>query len=275
MKKLKNNKSSFSDIISNEMIKASLNEVMPVYHKLFNTILSLGIMPLTWCGGLITPIYKSGEEVVTPLDYPSRLLEHVNAHNILHNSQIGFLPKNRTANHVLTLRTLVDKYVHQHNEKIYACFVDFKKASDSVWHDGLLLYKSLQISVGGSFYKLIQSLYLNSTCSVKVKKDKTGPFQYARAVRQGCILSPLLFNLYTTDLPYSFGNLLSDPFVLPNGTKLNSLLYADDLVILSKSRTGLQTCLNKLSSYCNSWILSINTKKTKVMIFQKRAKICT
>ena len=74
---------------------------------------------------------------------------------------------------------------------------------------------------------------------------------------------------------YSFENSLSDPFVLPNGAKLRSLLYADDLVILSKSRTGLQTCLIKLSSYCNSWMLSINTKKTKDMIFQKRAKKCT
>ena len=119
----------------------------------------------------------------------------------------------------------MDKYVHQHNEKIYACFVDFKKAFDSVWHDGLL-YKLLQINVGGSFYKLIQSLYLNSTCSLKVKKDKIRPFQYARGVRQGCILSPLLFNLYINDLLYSFENLLSDPFVLPNGTKLNSFLYA-------------------------------------------------
>ena len=57
--------------------------------------------------------------------------------NILHNSQIGFLPKNRTADDVLTLRTLIDKYVYHQNEKIYACFVDFRKAFDSVWHDGL------------------------------------------------------------------------------------------------------------------------------------------
>ena len=51
--------------------------------------------------------------------------------------------------------------------------------------------------------------------------------------------------------------------------------YADDLVILSRSKTGLQPCLNRLSSYCNSWMLSINPKKTKVMIFQKRAKKST
>ena len=62
------------------------------------------------------------------------------------------LPNNRTADHVLTLRTLIDKYVHCHQEKVYACFVDFRKAFDSVWHDGLL-YKLLQLNVGGNFYE--------------------------------------------------------------------------------------------------------------------------
>ena len=80
-----------------------------------------------------------------------RLLEYVTTNNILHKSQIVFLPNNRTADHVFTLLTLVDKYVHNHNGKIYACFVDLSKAYDSVWHNGLL-HKLLQINLGGSFY---------------------------------------------------------------------------------------------------------------------------
>ena len=103
----------------------------------------------------------------------------------LHNSQIGFPPKNRTADHVLTLRTLVDKYVHYRNEKIYDCFVDFKKAFVSVWHDGLL-FKLLQINVGGCFYNLIKSLYSISSCSIKIGKSQTRSFQsqegYAKVV---------------------------------------------------------------------------------------------
>ena len=175
-----------------------------------------------------------------------RLMEHVNSLDILHNSQIGFLPNNRTADHVLTLRTLIDKYVHCHQEKVYACFVDFRKAFDSVWHDGLL-YKLLEINVGGNFYDLIKSLYYNSTGSVRIRD-----------------LSPLLSNLYINDLPYSFENILSDPFVLPNGTKLSSLLYADDLIILSRSKAGLQNCLNALAQYCRSWMLNINPKKPRL-----------
>ena len=113
-----------------------------------------------------------------------------------------------------------------------------RKAFDSVWHDGLL-YKLLEINVGGNFYDLIKSLYYNSTGSVRIRD-----------------LSPLLSNLYINDLPYSFENILSDPFVLPNGTKLSSLSYADDLIILSRFKGGLQNCLNALAQYCRSWMLN-------------------
>ena len=62
--------------------------------------------------------------------------------------------------------------------------------------------------------------------------------------------------------------------MLPNGNKLNSLFYADDLIILSRPKVELQNCLNELSSYCNSWMLRINPKKTKIMIFQRCTKKC-
>ena len=64
-----------------------------------------------------------------------RLLERVVSRNILHKSQIGFLPIKLYSRPYFTRRTLIDKRDHNHNEKVYACFVDFRKAFDSVWHD--------------------------------------------------------------------------------------------------------------------------------------------
>ena len=63
--------------------------------------------------------------------------------------------------------------------------------------------------------------------------------------------------------------IFSDPFVLPTGTKLSSLLYANNLIILSQSKEGLQNCLNALPQYCRLWIINVNKKN---MIFQRRAK---
>ena len=151
------------------MIKASLESLRPIFIKLFTLILQSGKMPDIWCQGLITQIYKSGDKS-DPTNYRGicvsscpgklfcsilyqRLFLYFKENKILHNSQIGFLPENGTADHVFTLRTLIDKYVHYHKEKVYACFVDFRKAFDSVWHQGLL-YKLLKIkiNIGGHFY---------------------------------------------------------------------------------------------------------------------------
>ena len=105
-------------------------------------------------------------------------------------------------------------------------------------------------------------------CTLRIGMSQTRSFSDLRGVLQGFILSPLLFNLYVNDLPFVFENTLSKPIILPNGTKLNSLSYADDIKILSRSKIGLQNCLDTLSSFCNSWMLDINSKKTKVTIFQ-------
>ena len=86
-----------------------------------------------------------------------------------------------------------------------------------------------------------------------------------------CYLACILMTFFT----FSLKNILSDPYVLPNGMKLGSLLCAGDSIILSRSKVGLQNCLNTLSSYCVSWMLETNPKKTKIMIFQNAKRNAT
>ena len=178
------------------------------------------------------------------------------------------MSNNRTSDHIFTLRTLIDKYVHKHNSKLYTCFIDFRKAYDSIWHEGLL-YRLLSYGIRGKLLELIKHLYFKSTCAIKLDNYRTPFFSYSRGVRQGCILSPLLFNLFLNELPLSINDRKTDPIILPNGDKLNTLFYADDLVFISRSKIGLQNCLKHLESFCSTWLLEVNLKKTKIMIFQK------
>ena len=205
----------------------------------------------------------------------NRLKKHILQLNTLHPAQIGLLPKHRTSDDIFTLRTLVDKYViNNPKEKLYTCFIDFKKAFDSVWHDNLY-YKLLQHNKGSKFYDLIKNLYSKSKCCIKINDKRTEFSSCQKGVRQGCILSRILFNLYLNDVPFILDRDDTDPIILPNGTRLNSLLYADDLVLISKSAHGLQKALSILAKFCNEWLLSINPKKTKVMIFQKKCRKST
>ena len=117
------------------MIKASLGPLMPVYVKLFNLILPSGKMsdvkalkpqftnvhgdksdPTNYRGICVSSCL--GKLFCSILN--RRILLYFEENNTLHNSQIGFLPENHTADHVFTLKTLTDKYVHYHKEKVYA-----------------------------------------------------------------------------------------------------------------------------------------------------------
>ncbi len=124
----------------------------------------------------------------------ARLLDFITTHNVLSRSQIGFLPNYRTSDHIYTLHTLIEKHVNQDKGKIYACFIDFKKAFDSIWHQGLF-YKLIESGIGGKTYDLIKSMYTESKCGVKINTKRTRYLSQEREVRQGCCLSPTLSHI--------------------------------------------------------------------------------
>ena len=67
-----------------------------------------------------------------------RLTDYCEEAKLIDIAQIGFKRESRTTDHTFTLKTVVNKYVvDKEGQKLYACFVDFQKAFDSVWHDGL------------------------------------------------------------------------------------------------------------------------------------------
>ena len=87
-------------------------------------------------------------------------------------------------------------------------------------------------------------------------------------MRQFDSLSSTLFKIYINDMTELFINSKCDPLSLENSC-IGSLMFDDDLLVLSESKEGLQESLKKFSLYCKEWQLTVNCNKTKTMIFGK------
>ena len=112
-------------------------------------------------------------------------------------------------------------------------------------------------------------MYSQSESCIKINGDRTDFMSYSIGVKQGEVLSPLLFNLFINDLVDAM-NVSDSPSL--NDREIPCLLYADDLVLISPSAEGLQKKLDALHQYCEQWHLDVNVNKTKVMRVTKGGK---
>ena len=285
LKRLKNKKAPGFDRISNEMLIVT-DSVINILKELFNKILNAGIFPKQWNHSLIKTLFKGGNKD-DPNDYRgislnstigkvfcsilhNRLLTCCEENKILKDEQAAFRKDYRTTDHIYLLKHIVKKYISE-NRKLYTCFIDFTKAFDSVWRKGLLS-KMKQIGITGKIYNIIEYIYSNTTYSIIHNKNITKPCDSQVGIKQGDTLSTLLFNIYLNDIPQYLNKQSTDPIQI-NDSKMNTMMFADDLLLLSTSASGLQNSINILSEYCEEWKLKINIKKTKIMTFSKSDKI--
>ena len=284
-KRLKAGKSCGIDGIGNEIL-CCLYDVCPeFFFNLFNNILVQGKFPSTWTTSLISPVHKGGSPYdilnfrgisLTPCISKffttilnNRLIGWCTLHKILSPLQLGFIKGNRTSDAHIILQNLIDKYCYKRGRKIYSAFVDFEKAFDKIPRLNLFS-KLLKVGVTGNFFNIIASMYSNNTARVKLSNKMTLPFSVTSGVRQGCVLSPTLFNIFMSDLCKTLLVNGDDCLQIDSNSFIPCLLWADDIVLLSLSKSGLQQQIDKLEIFAESNNLIVNSNKTKCMCFNKR-----
>ncbi len=204
----------------------------------------------------------------------NRITKYLEDNEILSNTQGGFRKNYRTSDNIFILKSLIQKYAYKgKSKKLFACFVDFSKAFDTIPRK-LLFHKLEKVGIGGNVLAILKDMYKNTKAQFKRDNILSPIMTILNGVKQGCVLSSTLFNIYLHDLSrYLMKTNDTNPVSLNDLIAFNDLTYADDLSLLSESADGLQNCLRNLHSYCRKWGLKVNLIKTKIIIFNRGGRV--
>ena len=277
VKKIKRNKAAGEDQICGELLKYGgecLNEKLC---ELLNKCWEEEAVPETWRNGIIVKLPKKGNLAdcnnwrgVTLLSVPGKvfcivLLNRLKQRldEILREEQAGFRAGRSTMDQILVLRTIIEQCVEM-QKTVVINFIDFRKAFDSVHRDSLWRILGLY-GVPRKFIAVFKNMYMNSNCKVRMESGNSAPFDIVTGVRQGCILSPLLFIVAIDYIMKKTTEVGMHGLKWVGDVKIADLDFADDIALLDEDEVGNQDMTNKLVKNAKMVGLRLNVPKTKCM----------
>jgi len=265
-----------ADGIPVELIRYGGSKTLDAMHKICEDVWETGEWPTDWGLSTFIPIPKKGDlsqcsnyRTISLVSHASKILLKIILNRIkqktedeLPDEQAGFRPGRGTRDQITNLRIIMAK-LREHQQPLYMCFIDFQKAFDSVRHEKLW-WAMLDMGYPAHLVDLLAKLYKSQKAAVRVAGEISEWFSIQKGVRQGCVLSPYLFNVISEAVMrkalegYQGG-------IYIGGRRINNLRYADDIVLLASSQEQLQELVNRIATVGKEYNLLINIGKTKVM----------
>ena len=186
--------------------------------------------------------------------------------------QFGYQARSSTTMCTWTVTSIIDHY-KRNGRPVYGCAMDMSKAFDMVeW--GELFVSLKERGVHPIYLRVLMFIYKNQQCDVKWAGKYSYRFSVSNGVRQGAVSSAILFSIYINELFVILRRAGLGCHI--GGLFLGCFGYADDLFLLSASRSGLQAMVNSCQDFASSRNLKFSTNvnpdksKTKCLIFSKK-----
>ena len=293
---MKNGKAPGLDGISSEVLKLGGEASVRWLSSIFATIWTEESVPSDWTKQLVVPIHKKGSQSdcdnfrgISLLSVPSKVFTKVisnrlkpRVEHLLRESQCGFRKGRGCNDQIYTLRVLMEK-AREFHQPLYMCFIDLRKAYDSVNRDALWTVLQRCYHLPEKILSIIRAMHDESTAAVRAYGKTSDEFAVTSGVRQGCVLAPTLFNLFFDAVIHMAiddhleegrgvrivfnpdAKLVGDRRKMTLETLVTDLEYADDMVPLSNSWSDLEVMIKSLHQQCTAMGLTISCRKTKTL----------
>nr|XP_021199035.2 LINE-1 retrotransposable element ORF2 protein [Helicoverpa armigera] len=277
IRRLKNGKAPGVDLITAEMLKADITTAANALTPLLQNIWSAEKLPDDWNKGLLITVPKKGDlsecgnwRGITLLSTPSKVLCQIildrlsgAVEPLLRKEQAGFRPNRSCTDQINTLRIILEQ-ASEWQRDMYLTFVDFEKAFDTLrWN--CIWDRLREIGVPEKITTIIKAIYGKYSCRVTHDGLVSEDIPVHAGVRQGCLLSPLLFLVVLDGIMHHTTKNKRRGIEWGLSNVLEDLDYADDLCLLSHTRTDMQAKLDDLQREAMETGLKINTRKTQEM----------
>lgn len=275
LKGAKNMKAPGFDSIFNLVLKHLSVSTLSHITRILNKCMDLNYFPSCWKMAKVVPILKPGKDPTNPKSYRpisllsaasklfeklilTRVLDHVNNNNIFLQEQFGFRKGHSTSHQLYRVVSIINRNKSVAKSTVMG-LLDVEKAFDNVWHNGLI-FKLYRYNFPNYLIKIIQHYLKDRQFRVAIDGEISDSLLIPAGVPQGSLLGPILYSIYTSDVPQ-----------LPDGCYLS--LFADDTALMVKGRNTktavrkLQECLDSFQQYASLWKIKLNAAKTQVIIF--------
>ena len=278
VKDLPNRKSSGLDGLNGESLKYADPLLCLLLSICYTCMFKHSYMPQSMINSIIVPLVKNrcgnltdnnNYKPIALSSITSKVFEHIILLKLEEylwttDNQFGFKSGHSTDLCIYALSELIE-YFKSRSTSVYVAFLDASKAFDKISH-WTLFRKLIDRNVPMYLIKILCYWYQHQLMSVRWGYSISNVFNVTNGVRQGGILSPKLFNIYIDGL----NNILNNSLIGGSlgGKRINHILYADDLCIVSLSSAGLQKLLSICDEYCASHSITFNVKKSVCMFFK-------
>ena len=274
MKSMKNSKAPGEDNLTAELFKSGGECLERKMTRLVQKIWRNERIPQSWSVGIIIPLHKKGDKSLCSnyrgiclLEIGYKIFAKVLynrlvtlSEEIIGDYQCGFRKKRATTDHIFTIRQIMEKY-WEYNKDLYQLFIDFKQAYDSI-HRPSVWSILLEFGIPMKLIRLIKLCLSDTKAKVKVGGKTSEAFEIKSGLRQGCVLSVLLFNFVMEKVTKVIEN---GEGAKLNGQNINNLTYADDVDLIAESREDILRLVMPFQEVANKVGLQINFGKTKIL----------